>query len=63
MIDNEKLVQFIRADWEAKKRAFDAALNSPFPPVVFVQIVPSPPQLPLRFGPDVEPPLRNREWP
>ena len=30
MISNEKLVEFIKADWEAKRRVFDTAMNSPF---------------------------------
>lgn len=31
-IDNKVLLKFILAEWEAKKREYDAVLNSPFPP-------------------------------
>jgi hypothetical protein len=27
---NEKMVEFIKADWEAKRRAFEISLTSPF---------------------------------
>ncbi|MFI5450268.1 MAG: hypothetical protein ACHQ03_10960 [Candidatus Bathyarchaeia archaeon] len=36
MLSNEKLVEFIKADWEAKKRAFDAAVSSPFNQIGFL---------------------------
>jgi len=36
MLSNEKLVEFIKADWEAKKRAFDAAASSPFNQIGFL---------------------------
>lgn len=43
---NEKLVEFIKADWEANRRAFDAARTSPFTRLVPPQDVrpPEPPQ-------------------
>jgi hypothetical protein len=56
MTSSEKLVEFIKADWLAKKRAFDAAVTFPvlrMPPTA--QVVPIPPQLPLPFIPSPEP--------
>ncbi len=57
---NEKLVEFIKADWDAKKRAFDAAVISPFNQLVSLpddqtvglplpQPHPLPPQVPSTF--------------
>ena len=52
---NEKLVQFIKADWDAKKRAFDAALVSPFNQLIAIpqdQQAESPQPQPTPLQPD-----------
>jgi hypothetical protein len=55
MENNEKLLEFIKADWQAKKLNFELAIRSPFPVVVQIQNLPAPPQLPLPIAPHTEP--------
>jgi hypothetical protein len=59
-MNNEKVLEFIKADWEAKKRAFDAALSSPFAQpgqFLFLDVFPSLqiPQILPPFFPPTEP--------
>jgi hypothetical protein len=41
MRNNEKLVEFIKADWEAKRVAFQILLTSPFSNIGFQQSYPT----------------------
>lgn len=45
MQNNEKLVEFIKADWEAKRMAFQTMLTSPFNNIGFQQSYPTNEQL------------------
>ena len=51
MDNNETLLQFIKADWVAKRLSFELALKNPFPVVVEVGNIPASPQLPLPLAP------------
>jgi hypothetical protein len=59
MLSNGKLVEFIKADWEAKRKTFEAAINSPFNQIGFQNEVigeqlPLVPQTPSSFPQKVE---------
>ncbi len=63
MTNNEKLAEFVKADWDAKKRSFDAAIHSPFPWGVSFLVTPEPAQPPPQPSPKTTPPGPTPENP